>query len=96
MSRDLFDGLAMVRETFQRAGLKPPTVMLLESHDEGIRFLSSVRQQGDWVAVAGSGELGRVVEMADGSAWMSVQVMGIEVRWPANRFALPDGGWSYV
>lgn len=93
---DVLDGMAQVCATFMRAGLKPPTVMLLESHDEGMRFLSVIRQSSVWVAVVGSPDLGRVVEMADGSAWMECKVMGVAVRWPANRIALPDGGWSYA
>lgn len=93
---DILDGLSQVRATFMREGLKPPTVMLLESHEEGMRFLGSIRQAREWAAVVGSPELGRVVEMADGSAWMECKVMDIAVRWPANRVARPDGGWSYV
>lgn len=93
---DVLDGLAQVRATFMLANLKPPTVMLLESHDDGMRFLSAIRQIGAWTAVVGSPDLGRVVEMADGSAWMECKVMDIAVRWPANRVALPDGGWSYA
>lgn len=36
---DVLDGLAQVRATFMRANLKPPTVLLLESHEEGKRRL---------------------------------------------------------
>jgi hypothetical protein len=93
---DVLDGLAQVRVAFIEADLKPPTVMLLESHKEGMRFLSAIRQTSNWVAVVGSPDLGRVVEMADGSTWMECKVMDIAVRWPANRIALPDGGWSYA
>ena len=93
---DILDGLAQVNVAFKREGLKPPTVMLLESHEEGMRFLSSIRQSNCWSALVGSPDLGRVVEMADGSAWMECKVMGIAVRWPANRIARPDGGWSYA
>lgn len=93
---DILDGLAQVRATFMREGLKPPTVMLLESHEEGKRFLLHLRQIGDWNVVAGSPDLGRVVEMADGSAWRECKVMDIVIRWPANRVARPDGGWSYT
>lgn len=93
---DVLDGLMQVRATFMRANLKPPAVMLLESHEEGMRFLSNIRQSSHWIAVVGSPDLGRVVEMADGSAWMECKVMNIAVRWPANRVARPDGCWSYV
>lgn len=93
---DILDGLAQVRTTFLRHNLKPPTVMLLESHEEGMRFLCAIRQSRTWVVSIGSPDLGRVVEMADGSAWMECEVMGIAVRWPANRYAMPDGSWSYA
>ena len=88
---DVLDGLMQVRATFMRANLKPPTVMLLESHEEGVRFLNEIAL----AAVVGSPDLTRVVEMADGSAWMECKVMNIAVRWPANRVARPDGCWSY-
>ena len=93
---DIMDGLAQVRIAFMRANLKPPTVILLESHEEGMRFLSEIRQQGAWTAVVGSSDLGHLVEMADGSAWMECKVMDIAVRWPANRVASHDGTWSYA
>ena len=96
MMADIFDSLARVRMAFLQANLEPPSVMLLQSHEEGMRFLSAVRQSGNWTAMVGSPDLGRVTEMADGSAWMEVQVMGIKVRWPANRTATPDGSWSYT
>ena len=99
---DILDGLEQVRATFMRENLKPPTVLLLESREEGVRFLSNIRQSSYWTAVVGSRvQLDaimavRAVEMADGSVWMECKVMGIAVRWPANRVALPDGGWSYA
>lgn len=93
---DILDGLTQVRATFMRENLKPPTVILLESHEEGMRFLSNIRQSSTWTAVVGSPDLGRLVEMDDSSAWMECNVMGIAVRWPAKRIAPPDGGWSYV
>ena len=96
MDSDILDGIARVRVEFLAVNLKPPTTILLESHDEGMRFLSAVRQTRHWVAVIGSPDLGRPVEMADGSAWMELKVMGIAVRWPANRTATPDGSWSYT
>ena len=99
---DIFDGLAQVRRVFLRHELKPPTVMLLESHEEGMRFLREIRQSHTfkhrltWVASMKPPDQGCVVEMSDGSAWMECRVMGIAVRWPANRYAMPDGSWSYA
>lgn len=92
---DILDGMAQILHAFLRANLKPPTVILLGSHDEGMRFLSAIRQKGCWEAKVGSPELGEPLMMADGSTWMECKVMGIAVRWPATRWARPDGGWYY-
>ncbi len=93
---DILDGLAQIHLAFRRANLKSPTVILLESREEGIRFLSQINQKENWVAQVGSPDLGRFVEMADGSEWMECTVMEISVRWPANKVAMPDGSWSYA
>ena len=93
---DILDAIATTRHAFMAANLAAPTAILLGSHEEGMRFLSAVRQEERWIAVAGDPSLGRVVEMADGSAWMEVKVMGIAIRWPANRVAMPDGTWRYA
>jgi hypothetical protein len=94
--KDILDVIASVRSAFMSANMEPPAAIFLKSHDEGMRFLSAVRQQDRWTVVPGSPELGIPIEMADGSAWMEVQVMGIAVRWPANRTAMPDGSWCYT
>lgn len=93
---DIIDGLAQVRNAFMAANLAPPTVILLGSHDEGMRFISAMRQSRYWTAIVGSPELGKAVEMADGSVWMECKVLEIAIRWPANRIATPDGTWSYA
>ena len=93
---DIMDGLAMVLNAFRAANLKAPTTLLLESHDEGMIFLSALRQERQWVTYALDPSLGAPVKMADGSMWMEVKVFDIAVRWPANRLATKDGSWSYV
>lgn len=92
---DILDGIAQIRHTFMAIGMKPPTTILLETHEEGMRFITAVRQTSQWVYVISSQDSGRPVEMADGSVWMEVEVMGIKVRWPANRTATRDGSWAY-
>ena len=95
-SPDILDGIVQIRIAFQAVNLKPPTTILLESHDEGMRFLSEIRQTNQWIPAIGSHDLGKPVERADGSTWMEVQVMGIAVRWPANRIETPDGSWAFI
>ncbi len=96
MAHDLLDGLAQIRTTFKRAQLEPPTTLLLADHEQGMRLLMELRQMNKWVVMAGDPNLGKPVEMADGSIWMEVKVMGFNIRWPANRYATPDGSWSWV
>ena len=96
MDMDILDAIATIRHAFMATNLEAPTVILLGSHDEGMRFLSAVRQEARWLAVVGDPSLGHVVEMADGSAWMEVKVMDIAIRWPANRVAMRDGTWRHA
>lgn len=83
---DVVNVLAQVRVIFRREGLKPPAVMLLESREEGMRFLSAIRQT--WAACLSIQQQPpmRVMEMADGLVWMECKVMDITVRWP---YAVP-------
>lgn len=93
---DIMDSLARIRIAFLSINLKPPTAIFLESHEEGMRFLDAIRQTDQLVYRVGGPSLGLATEMADGSIWMSVEVMGIAVRWPANRIAMPDGSWQHA
>lgn len=95
MSDDIVDAFAAVAAAFQRCGLKTPSVILLESREEGMRFLSLIRQQANWCAVVGDGSLGKAVEMADGTIWMECKVHDIAVRWPAVKYAKQDGSWCW-
>jgi len=91
---DIVDGIARIRFEFQASNLKPPSTIILESHEEGMRFLSAIRQTPFWNVEIGSPSLGKPKKMADGSVFMECKVMDIAVRWPANRLATPDGSWS--
>ena len=94
--RDILDGLALAIEAFRGAGLDAPTVIMLGTHEDGMRFLSSVRQQDFWTACHNDMSLGKEIRGLDGSVYMQVQIMGLAVRWPANRFAMPDGSFRHV
>lgn len=91
--KNIVDAIAEFRVAFIREDLKPPTVILLESHDEGMRLLSYLRDSSNWTATVGSRMLGKPVEMADGSVYMEIDLMGMKVRWPANCYATKDGTW---
>ena len=96
MSDDIVDAIARFRVAFLRENMKPPTTILLGSHDEGMRLLSYLRDSSTWSMVVGDPRFGKPVEMADGSVYMEMNIMGMAVRWPANRYALPDGSWAYA
>ena len=93
---DIVDAIASFRVAFLRENLRPPTTILLEDHSEGMRFLSLWHQSSLGLYVVGDSALGKVVENADGSVYMEVEIMGMKVRWPANRYATPDGTWRYA
>lgn len=92
---DIIDALAQVSRCFQSADLKPPAAILLADHDEGMRLLHMLHQMPYIVIPMGSDRGGKVIEHPDGSVWMEVEVYGIKVRWPAMRFAKPEGGYVW-
>lgn len=91
---DILDAIATIRHAFRSVNLEPPTVILLGTHKEGMRFLSAVDQMVLRFATVGSTSCGHVVEMADGSAWMEIKVMDIAIRWPANKDVVSNCGVS--
>lgn len=95
MGEDILDNFARLRIAFQAANMEPPASINLASHDEGMRFLSAIARTNFSYQV-GSELLGKPLRMADGSTVMEMQLMGIKVRWPADRIAMPDGSWSWV
>ena len=90
---DIIDAIAKFRVAFLRENMKPPSVILLDNHDDGMRLLSYLRDSCNWAATVGSGLLGKPVEMADGSVYMEMELVGMKVRWPANHYATKDGTW---
>lgn len=94
MADDVLDLLAYIARGFRTIGMEPPSVIMLKSGEEGRRFLTAMHQKQNWVAVVGSATLGTPIEMADGTVYMSMEVMGMQVRWPASRYAMPDGSWK--
>ena len=96
MSDDIVDAIARFRVAFLRENMKPPTTILLESHDEGMRLVHHLRQMDKFFYVIGDPDLGKPIEMADGSVYMQVEIMGMKVRWPANKYALPDDSWKFA
>ena len=97
MSDDIIDAIAKFRVAFLRENLKPPVAIMLASHDEGMRLVSHLNgMMMKPTYTLGDRTLGKPVEMADGSIAMELEIMGMKVRWPANRYALPDGSWGYM
>lgn len=82
---DIVDALARFQSSFRGNNLKTPTIVL-ESHEEGIKFLMLLRQTDYWV-ITDNSLVGTPVEMPDGSLWMQIDVINILVRWPAMWFS---------
>ena len=77
-------------------GLKPPAALLMASHDDGVRVAMEIAQMNRFISTINDGRLGKPIEMADGSIYMEVEVMGLKIRWAANRLAVPDGSTRFV
>ena len=92
---DIFDDILGIAHNFKRAGLRPPEAIILESHEEGMRFLAAVRQQ-DFMIYTMPDDKVKPIEHPDGSVWMEVSLYAMKVRWPANRVAMESGGYIWA
>lgn len=91
---DVINGFMSIRKAFGRAGLEPPVAIHLASHDEGMRMLAVVSKM--FVILSqGDPRAGIAIEMADGSVYMQIELVGIKVRWPAKKRAKLDGLFFY-
>lgn len=91
---DVFDALYRVRVAFKAAGLEPPSDIVLKTHDDGMRFLSAIRDAPGMMYTVPSQHY-KPIEHPDGSIWMQAEFAGMKIHWPANRYATQAGGYVY-
>ena len=91
---DILDALYTVRAAFLRANLSPPDAIILASHDDGMRFLSAVKQD-NIIYCDSRSPYGNRVTHPNGAVWMEFEAVGMKIRWPANRRAMETGGYRY-
>lgn len=91
---DILVALYTVRATFLRANLSPPDAIVLASHEDGMRFMSAVKQD-NIIYSDPRPPYGKPVADPNGSVWMEAEFAGMKIRWPANRRAMETGGYRY-
>ena len=91
---DILDALYAARAVFMRANLSPPDAIILASHEDGMRFMSAVKQDNIIYRVPRS-PYGKPVADPNGAVWMEAEFAGMKIRWPANRRAMETGGYRY-
>jgi hypothetical protein len=97
MNNDIMEALYDVRVAFKKCGLEVPEAIVLKTHEEGMRLLHQIRDKaGGWVYDPQTGVAGKPVEHPDGSMYMHMEVMGMNIRWPANRIAMQNGGYLWT
>jgi hypothetical protein len=97
MSHDIMESLHDIRAAFLKCNLEVPAVIVLKTHEEGMRLLHAIRDKpGLWTYDPRSGAAGKPVEHPDGSIYMSIEIMGLNIRWPANRIAVQNEGYLWT
>lgn len=86
MQTDILSGFVALRIAFQRQGLKVPVAIVLESAEEGMRFLSCMHDCGPSIRHY----------MDEDVVMTTVKVMGVEVRWPSQHYMMADGEVKYL
>lgn len=96
MNDDIIEALYAVSVAFRKCNLEPPAAIILKNHEEGMRLLHSIRDMGNWTYDPRTGAAGKPVEHPDGTIYMSIEVLGMNIRWPANRLAMENGDYLWT
>ena len=89
--KDIFEVLFDTRAAFIAAGFESPAVITLATHDDGMKLLMTIQQRHQLIITSTSQQYGIPIEGPDGTVWMEIELMGLKIRWPANRMAFQDG-----
>jgi hypothetical protein len=96
MNDDIIEALYAVSVAFRKCNLEPPAAIILKNHEEGMRLLHSIWDMGNWTYDPRTGAAGKPVEHPDGTIYMSIEVLGMNIRWPANRLAMENGDYLWT
>lgn len=91
MNDDIFETINTIHIAFHKAGLESPTTILLKTPEERMKILAALSQEETFFP-----RPVKEVKMMDGSTWMEVNVLNISVRWPATKYACPDGSFRWA
>lgn len=92
---DIMEMIHDIRHALLKYGMEPPEVIILKNHDQGMRLLCGISQM-NYLTYGPGQTYGNPIEHPDGSVYMEMQIMGVKIRWPANRIALESGDFKWV
>jgi hypothetical protein len=91
----IIEAFYQTRRAFLAAGLQPPEAIHLKDAREAALFERRVRSEMEPAAAIADRRQETVVTIGGEEFWQA-ELLGIKVRWPARRYALPGGGWTHV
>jgi hypothetical protein len=96
--KDIVETIAIIGHSFRAAGLERPAVIMLASHEDGIKLIHALRDEMTITYTIGDprSPFGETVRMADGQMYKEVQILGMKIRWPADCHATPDGKYIWI
>ena len=75
----ILDGIIQMRTVFFKNDLNPPSAILIESHEEGMRFQYAVMQATHWINGIDTTEFTR----EDCYMMTGMKILGIKFLWPS-------------
>lgn len=90
---DIMEAIYKARMAFVEAGLEEPKIIVLQSHDDGMKFLSMMMQKNQWVydPENAAGRYGTPITDGHDETWMDVKVQGLIIRWSAVPYKTAKG-----
>lgn len=94
---DILDAIMNISYKFRSCNLKPPAAIILADHEQGMRLCAALHDMRFMMTWDAAGDrMGKVIEHPDGSAFKEVEIYGMKIHYPANKLALPEGGYVWV
>lgn len=95
---DIITVVARLANGFAQIGLPKPEAIVMKTHDDGMRLYRELQglNHGGVMHYRPGQEPGlQPVEGENGAVYMEAEVYGMKIRWPAEKWPMPRGGWRW-
>lgn len=91
---DFLDALYRMVHEFRKHGFEPPKIIVLKTHEDGMRLLHAISQQDCMVfqnPAPGRSSYGQPITDGNGETWIDLELIGVFIQFPAVPYKTHAG-----